>query len=196
MAPEVKHVELSERAYRKLVLHGAKYPSETVVGVLVGKHGSTVDVNDVIPLTHHWTQLSPMTEAGLAMIDAHLKGNEYKMVGVYEVPESLDVTEPENTTKLLARKLAAKSSQPSVVLLADGKELLAPKLKALTAFVESADGKGPKTPSKPTSSVQGYNKLVPALDEEVNDGRWKALSDWDDHLEDTRRDWLTNADVV
>lgn len=126
------------------------------------------------------------------------------MVGVYEVPESLDATEPENTTKLLARKLAAKASQPSVVLLVrhmrltqvDGKELLAPKLKALTAFVESADGKGPKAPSKPTSSVQGYNKLAPALDDEVNDGRWKALSDWDDHLEDTRRDWLTNADVV
>lgn len=126
------------------------------------------------------------------------------MVGVYEVAESLDATEPENTTKLLARKLAAKASQPSVVLLVrhmrltqvDGKELLAPKLKALTAFVESADGKGPKAPSKPTSSVQGYNKLAPALDDEVNDGRWKALSDWDDHLEDTRRDWLTNADVV
>lgn len=71
MAPEVKHVELSERAYRKLMLHAAKYPSATVVGVLVGKHGTTVDVDDVIPLAHHWTQLSPMTEAGLAMVRVH-----------------------------------------------------------------------------------------------------------------------------
>lgn len=68
MAPEVKHVELNERAYRKLVYHAAKYPASTVIGVLVGKSTATTEIYDVIPLVHHWTQLSPMTEAGLAMV--------------------------------------------------------------------------------------------------------------------------------
>ena len=68
------------------------------------------------------------------------------MVGVYEVAESLDATEPENTTKLLARKLAAKASQPSVVLLVrhmrltqvDGKELVTSKTPEDSKFVVRA----------------------------------------------------------
>ena len=76
MAPEVKHVEVSEAAYRKLVLHAAKYASSTVVGILVGKHAPTVAVHDIIPLTHHWTQLSPMTEAGLAMVREHTDADQ------------------------------------------------------------------------------------------------------------------------
>lgn len=126
------------------------------------------------------------------------------MVGIYEVPEALDSKEPANTTLLLARKLAEQSSHPAIVLhvrwlkltQADGKQLLAPELKALTTYVENADGKAPKSSSKPVTNVSGYKELVSVLDVEVNDGLWKRLADWDDHLEDTRLDWLNNPNVA
>ena len=60
--------ELAPRAYRKLVFHAAKYPSYAVTGVLVGTPGATAVVHDVIPLAHHWHALSPMAEAGLALV--------------------------------------------------------------------------------------------------------------------------------
>ena len=72
MADAPGKVELSGPAFRKIVYHAAKYPSATVMGLLVGTFGKTVQVTDVIPLAHHWTTLSPMAEAGLALVRAHL----------------------------------------------------------------------------------------------------------------------------
>ena len=60
--------QLSARAYKKLVFHAAKYPAYTCVGVLVGTVDGVYDVADVVPLAHHWTTLSPMIEAGLALV--------------------------------------------------------------------------------------------------------------------------------
>lgn len=71
MGREAPTATLSRLAYQKIVYHAAKYPSATIVGVLVGADESSVD--DVIPLTHHWHTLSPMTEAGLAMVRIHTR---------------------------------------------------------------------------------------------------------------------------
>ncbi|WFC99004.1 hypothetical protein MYAM1_001739 [Malassezia yamatoensis] len=192
MAAEVKRVELDEQAYRKLVWHASKYPASTVVGVLLGSIGSSTHVTDVIPLLHHWVQLSPMTEAGLAMIEAYLKEKNQKIVGVYEVPESLDSRELSSTTVLLAQKMAAKSAHPALALLVDGRKLLTPNLCAITAFVASQDNKATKLINASEISVKNYSKLVSLLDAEVNNGKWKALADWDDQLENPHLDFLTN----
>lgn len=60
---------ISPLAYLKVILHAAKYPSSTCVGLLVGTlSNNTVSVQDAIPLLHHWTELSPMMEAGLQLV--------------------------------------------------------------------------------------------------------------------------------
>lgn len=60
---------VSPLAYLKVILHAAKYPSSTCVGLLVGTlAGNVVTVADAIPLLHHWTELSPMMEAGLQLV--------------------------------------------------------------------------------------------------------------------------------
>ena len=63
---------LSPLAYLKLVLHAAAYPSSTVVGVLLGtvddRSTGAVTVSDAVPLLHHWSELSPAMEAGLALV--------------------------------------------------------------------------------------------------------------------------------
>ena len=65
-------VDISPLAYRKIVYHSAKYVSSTVIGVLVGtksqSNKSNTTVTDIIPLVHHWHTLSPMTEAGMALV--------------------------------------------------------------------------------------------------------------------------------
>lgn len=60
---------LSENAYFKIFFHAAKHPHLPVNGVLLGRRTSdTVVIEDVIPLLHHWTSLSPMMEIGLDLV--------------------------------------------------------------------------------------------------------------------------------
>ena len=62
---------LADLAYTKLILHALKHPQQTVNGVLLGVPalvGGTIDIVDAVPLQHHWTNLSPMMEAGLGIV--------------------------------------------------------------------------------------------------------------------------------
>lgn len=57
------------KAYVKIFLHAAKHPHKQVNGVLLGKLDSdVVIIQDVVPLLHHWTSLSPMMEIGLDLV--------------------------------------------------------------------------------------------------------------------------------
>lgn len=61
---------ISPLAYLKVILHAAKWHG-TVTGLLVGTFDSTTKaavIQDAIPLLHHWTDLSPMMEAGLQLV--------------------------------------------------------------------------------------------------------------------------------
>lgn len=59
------------KAYVKIFFHAAKHPHKQVNGVLLGKIASdVVIIQDVIPLLHHWTSLSPMMEIGLDLVRA------------------------------------------------------------------------------------------------------------------------------
>lgn len=61
------------KAYVKIFLHAAKHPHKQVNGVLLGKLDSdVVIIQDVVPLLHHWTSLSPMMEIGLDLVRALL----------------------------------------------------------------------------------------------------------------------------
>lgn len=64
------HYSISPLAYLKIILHAAKHPAATIVGILVGTNekDSSVFVVDVIPLLHHWSSLSCMMEAGLELV--------------------------------------------------------------------------------------------------------------------------------
>jgi hypothetical protein len=68
MAPTVS---ISAVAYYKLYFHAAKHPHQPVNGVLLGtqeKAGGPIEVQDAVPLLHHWTSLSPMMEIGLDLV--------------------------------------------------------------------------------------------------------------------------------
>lgn len=57
------------KAYIKIFLHTVKHPHKQVNGVLLGKlESNVVIIQDVVPLLHHWTSLSPMMEIGLDLV--------------------------------------------------------------------------------------------------------------------------------
>jgi len=65
-------LEISTRAYCKMLMHAAKYPSSSINGLLLSKVGGgsqPVKYVDCIPLLHINTGLAPMAEVGLAQID-------------------------------------------------------------------------------------------------------------------------------
>lgn len=44
--------------------------------------------------------------------------------------------------------------------------------------------------------VADTGALVSQLEKDIDSGKWAALADWDDHLENTTLDWLENAPVA
>lgn len=71
---------------------------------------------------------------------------------------------------------------------ADGTKLLAPTPAALTAYAVSP--RGVSDVGTPVTAIEGYTAQLPALQADVQRGCWKQVVDWDDHLDDTRREWL------
>ena len=66
-------LEISTRAYCKMIMHSAKYPSSSLNGVLLArkedlKAGRTVRYCDSIPLFHMTVGLTPMLEVALSQV--------------------------------------------------------------------------------------------------------------------------------
>ena len=59
---------LAQEAYCKPILHALKYPSQSVLGILVGEEkGNKINITDAFPL-FHGSVLAPMTELALTQV--------------------------------------------------------------------------------------------------------------------------------
>jgi hypothetical protein len=67
-------LEMSTRAYCKLIMHSAKYPSSAVNGLLLAKRedlksgSKLIKYTDCIPLFHLGVGLTPMLEVALTQV--------------------------------------------------------------------------------------------------------------------------------
>lgn len=150
---------VSHLAYKKIVLHCAKYPSGRVFGFLVGtKSAQAVDVVDAIPLSHHWTSLSPMAEAGLSLVSAFVRdfscksdvltliavsvlqavsyaaSKGLKIVGLYEAPELLGHRTPSAQASKLTEKIATLLSSDALLFLVNNATLLSANDHSLVPY--------------------------------------------------------------
>lgn len=184
MAMTTQSTEVAPLAYRKIVYHSAKYMSSTVIGILVGTTRERVE--DVIPFVHHWHTLSPMTEAGMALVEAHTAKHHQQILGLYEVPEHLAQKDVSPTTAALAETLATRMGHAPLLFNLNGKKLMDIR-GAIDATVQGR-----------TVQVQvpQPESLALALRQELGQGVFQFLYDWDDHLENTQLDWLTNPDLA
>ena len=82
-------IDLSIRAYSKIILHAAKYPHCAVNGVLLAKSPAKgqkiakLSLIDAIPLFHQNLGLTPMIEVALTQIEAHASGVGMTIAGKF-----------------------------------------------------------------------------------------------------------------
>ncbi|PWN37214.1 UPF0172-domain-containing protein [Meira miltonrushii] len=195
-------VKVSQTAYNTILLHCAKYPASATTGILIGTSGNEGTlVVSAIPLQHHWNQLSPMVEVGLSLIQAHLSSeasSSTRIVGVYYAPNDvISSTKPElNPLPLkIAQTISTKIGTDSIALQINNAKLSNSSktdMHALSAYSVSAFTAQPK-PISAQNAVKvgdGNSSATTLAKAEIAKGKWQDIVDFDDHLEDTSRDWL------
>ncbi|ESK91593.1 UPF0172-domain-containing protein [Moniliophthora roreri MCA 2997] len=189
-------------AYFKIFFHAAKHPHRQVNGVLLGVGtGNAVEIQDAVPLLHHWTSLSPMMEIGLDLAGRHAESSGMKLVGYYQACERLDETALAPVGEKVASKIK-ESFKDAVAFVIDG-ERLGTDHPALFPYVSQS----PSTwrPSNEAyaafTSESSFKLSSPDLPkravELVRDTHAQQIfGDFDDHLEDVTIDWLRNRECL
>ncbi|KAH9966293.1 UPF0172-domain-containing protein [Russula compacta] len=189
---------LTDLAYTKLILHALKYPHQTINGVLLGTQptpNAPVDVVDAVPLQHHWTNLTPMTEVGLGMAVNYAHSRQLSVVGYYQASERVGDTALSPVGEIIATKIKETFATP-VALVLDGSRLEDQDGGALVAYVPLSSS------SSSTACRRVENKLrfdwtvaTRALRLIRNNNILDQFWDFDDYLEDNRVPFLTNGTV-
>ncbi|KAJ2922440.1 hypothetical protein H1R20_g14656, partial [Candolleomyces eurysporus] len=200
MAPTVR---ISAVAYYKLYFHAAKHPHQPVNGVLLGtqdKAGGPIEVQDAVPLLHHWTSLSPMMEIGLDLAGQFAQENGLKIVAYYQAQRNVgDVGLGPVGEKLLGR--LREQFKDVVGFVIDGEDFGTDKA-ALNPWTYSGDQWKAVPPSdKPFSQGSVYQLASPDLPTKAlhyvrEEGHHQAFGDFDDHLEDVTIDWIRNRTCI
>ncbi|GAA5864513.1 hypothetical protein JCM3774_005151 [Rhodotorula dairenensis] len=188
---------VSPLAYLKVVLHAAKYPANTVVGLLVGTvdaTSSTCTVSDAIPLVHAWTDLAPMTEAALQLAQIYADQQGLVFLGLYVANERLNDLAIPHGAQRIADALHKERPQ-AFVLVVDNAKLAAPEA-ALLPYTCSKSG----TWSATTLSFAKISLVDSSIPEKAlavaRQGRYADLGDFDDYLSDASVDWLRNPQIA
>ena len=126
-------MNINSIAYCKLMMHAAKYPLETVCGVLIATN-HTNSIIDVIPISHNPLIQSPMLSVALDQIEIHLTSGEgcNKMAGIYfanRVTKNHDV--PHQVLDI-ANHMDAKISEDVFILRVNGLLLIQMEAEMLT----------------------------------------------------------------
>merc|ERR1712241_620792 len=102
-------LEISTRAYCKMLMHAAKYPSSSINGVLLSKVGggrNPVKYVDCIPMLHINTALAPMAEVALAQIEAEVSGCGLMISGLYHAHDNLRDNHVDTFSQKIADRIA------------------------------------------------------------------------------------------
>jgi hypothetical protein len=106
---------LSTQAYAIIMLHGAKYPSEAVSGVLLGSKQER-KITRAVPLVHSILLPSPPVQIALEQIEVYAKQKKLEIVGLYFGNQvNVDVL-IHPATELIANKIEENVGGGSVIV--------------------------------------------------------------------------------
>ncbi|XP_072359973.1 ER membrane protein complex subunit 9-like isoform X2 [Scyliorhinus torazame] len=187
-------VEISAQAYVKMQLHAAKYPSCAVNGLLLAEkvpEGSSRDgcllLTDCIPLFHNCLALTVMLEVALNQVDLWSAANNQVIAGYYQANRHIKDTSPHSVAVKIADRVA-EHLRGAVLIMLDNTKLSGEYGGPAVIVHERLDGKW--TPKDKNLVMWqdwvGTRALVSELMELRAYGR---LVDFDEHLDDIRRDW-------
>ncbi|GLT83757.1 hypothetical protein SLE2022_020290 [Rubroshorea leprosula] len=196
MAADLRY-EISQNAYIKLVLHALNHKTAAVNGVLLGRpsplNPSILEITDSVPLFHSNLALLPPLEIALIMIEEHYGAEGMGIVGYFHANERFDDAELGIVAKNIGDHICRYSPEAAILLL-DNKKLEAlPKVKDQSPVMQLYTRDG----SKNWKLVGGSNRLMvkePAANVVLLDyislEKWHDVVDFDDHLDDIKKDWL------
>ncbi|KAG8833310.1 hypothetical protein FRC17_010955 [Serendipita sp. 399] len=183
----VPKLVLSHRAYLSMLLHAAKYPHQTVNGVLLGSStpGGEIIAERTIPLLHHWTSLSPMIEIGLDLASTYAADAGLRIVAYYQANPTLQHQGFGPVGDKILGKL--RQTTPDTVGFIVHLDELSSKTSEVPALM-----------TNPAAHVTLQNKRSPGRTLELIASGLQSTSfaDFDDHLGNVQFDWLNNSGCV
>lgn len=175
-----KSVEISACAYAKIMLHGAKYSTQSVGGLLLGTiTDSNVKIVDSL-LVYHGNPVGPIFEVASAVFDArYSQEKSLQIVGIYYGHEDLKASGTESipiVVDTLLRVVTEKNNNGVGVLLElDGN--LVNEVDNLSIIIKKGTG---KILAPDVISVSKLNSIVDQL---LADAKHWTVFDVDDHME-------------
>lgn len=185
-------VEVTVQAYTKMVLHAAKYPHRAVCGLLLGDKRAPdlerVSLVDAVPLFHVALPLAPMLEVALTQLDIWCKEHDLVIAGYYQVNENQHDTMANPVAFRTAERVAINNGTGLLVMLEN--EGLGSRHSRLPLKVYKYN-EG-KWSLKDNSFVVTEADCMPVSEALIRSGAYLELSDFDNHLDDLRRDWAND----
>jgi len=186
-----------------MFFHASKHPHKSANGVLLGSSSSdgSVEIEDSIPLLHHWTSLSPMMEVGLDLARGHAESLGLQLVGYYQACQRLDDTALAPVGEKVAETIRAKFTD-AIAFVIDGPKLGSGK-PALIPYLSQPTSTSWRPHPSGSDAFSSTSRFKLASEDSplravalVHDDLHQKFGDFDDHLEDVRIDWLQNKSCL
>lgn len=184
-------INVSLRAYAKLLLHAAKYPHCSVNGVLLAednkanKEKKLIRFVECIPLFHLSLSLAPMLEAALLQIDSYCKSKGYMIAGYYQANEHLQDNGLNSVAKHIGKKIHEYYPEACIFMICN--ERMSPESVSEVYRVYTCKDSVWKESTEKRDTVDENTLSVSAslLDQE----NYRQLVDFDNHLDNVANDW-------
>lgn len=181
-------VQIGVRAFSKMLMHCLKYPQHSISGLLLaderrraGDPGQ-LHVVDSVPLFHQCLGLTPMLEVALVQVDQHCKNAGLVIAGYYQANEHLADSAPDQIALRVADKVAENFADACLVMV-DNRLVSADCEKAPLVVFGCQDGRWRERPFALADKTLGVTAAL------LQAKTYRALTDFDNHLDDIRRDW-------
>jgi len=187
-------LEVSTRAYCKMIMHSAKYPSSAISGVLLSKQDGvkagarTIKYTDCIPLFHMGNGLAPMVEVALAQVDSQCEESGLVISGFYHANDNLR----DNHVDVFSQKIADKiaENQPGTLLVTIDSKKLSANIESPSLIVQQhSDGKW-RPRDKSQVRLEHDEVTLACASALVHKKIYRDLVDFDTHLDDLSMDYL------
>ena len=186
--------EISTRAYCKMMMHAAKYPSSSINGVLLAK--KTEDRNllyvDCIPLFHINTALAPMVEVALAQLENEVSRSGLRIAGFYHAHDNLRDNHVDTFSQKIADKIA--ENIPGTLLVTIDSKKLSLNLENHALILHQHETGSGKWKRREGSSVRLEHDSVTlqCASAVLHKKIYRDIVDFDTHLDDIALvRWLT-----
>lgn len=187
---------MSTRAYGKLIMHAAKYPSCAINGLLLAKRedlrpgGSArvIKYTDCVPLFHLAPGLTPMLEVALTQVESQAEESGLVVAGLYHAHDNIRDTHIDVFSQRIADKIAENQSGTVVATLDSKKLSLSIDSHALIIH-QHIEG---KWRPRSSSSLRLEHEAVSlaCASALLKKKIYRDLVDFDNHLDDLAQDYL------